>query len=72
MDIKKTLKKNKIKDKEFSEYAGFHRHSISIALKKGNLRQCVEDSLLIYLCKKKGIDIRALLKDMIVEKKEVI
>ncbi len=67
MNIKKTLKRNKLTSIAFAKYSGYEVSSIRVAIKKGDVRACLEHSLIFFLCEKKGIDLKELVRDMIVE-----
>lgn len=64
MDIKLILKKNKISAKEFAFHAGYTEQGLAKALRK-EAKQALQDSLLVFLCKKKGINIEELIKDLL-------
>lgn len=66
MNTKATLKKNKIKINAFAEYAGYKSaDGMRKVLRAGKEKQCIKDCLIVYLCKKKGINIEELIKDLL-------
>jgi hypothetical protein len=67
MNINKTLKKNKINKKEFAAYAGYTANGLRLAIEKGEVRQCVYDSLLVYVCKRKGLKLNEIIPGSIVD-----
>ena len=57
MDIKQTLKDNKITQEEFAKYLGIDRVNLNINLNHGKQKQSIIDSLKIFIMEKRGIKI---------------
>ena len=57
MDIKQTLKDNKITQEEFALYLGLTRENFNIYLNHGKQKQSIIDSLKIFIMEKRGIKI---------------
>ena len=57
MDIKQTLKDNKITQEEFANYLGIDRVNLNINLNHGKQKQSIIDSLKIFIMEKRGIKI---------------
>ena len=57
MDIKQTLKDNKITQEEFANYLGIDRVNLNINLNHGKQKQSIIDSLKIFIMEKRGVKI---------------